>query len=84
MPGQGLGKLKDGAGVAKNQLLHRLFDTPSPWNGNFCKSLIISNNVPRTCVLAFQRLLPKKWCKMLLLVWFSVENSSLLLSAEKP
>ena len=50
MPGQGLGKLKDGAGVAKNQLLHRLFDTPSPWNSNFCKSLIISNNVPRTCV----------------------------------
>ena len=30
MPGQGLGKLKEGAGVAKNQLLHRLFDTPSP------------------------------------------------------
>ena len=52
LPGQGLtfGKLKDGAGVAKNQLLHRLFDTPSPWNSNFCKSLIISNNVPRTCV----------------------------------
>ena len=84
MPGQGLGKLKYGAGVAKNQLLHRLFDTPSPWNSNFCKSLTISNNVPRTCVLAFQRLLPKKWCKMLLLVWFSVENSSLLLSVEKP
>ena len=84
MQGQGLGKLKDGAGVAENQLLHRLFDTPSPWNSNFCKSLIISNNVPRTCVLAFQRLLPKKWCKMLLLVWFSVENSSLLLFVEKP
>ncbi len=33
---------------------------------------------------AFQRLLPKKWCKMLLLVWLSIENSSLLLSAEKP
>ena len=48
--GQGLGKLKDGAGVAKNQLLHRLFDTPSPWNTVFCKSLIIRNNVPRTCV----------------------------------
>ena len=30
MQGQGLGKFKDGAGVAKNQLLHRLFDTPSP------------------------------------------------------
>ena len=86
MPEQGLtfGKMKDGAGVAKNQLLHRLFDTPSPWNSIFCKSLIISNNAPRTCVLAFQRLLPKKWCKMLLLVWFSVENSSLLLYAEKP
>jgi hypothetical protein len=76
--------MKDGAGVAENQLLHRLFDTPSPWNINFCKSLIISNNAPRTCVLAFQRLLPKKWCKMLLLVWFSIENSSLLLSVEKP
>lgn len=86
LPGQGLtfGKLKYGAGVAKKQLLHRLFDTPSPWNSNFCKSLIISNNVPRTCILAFQRLLPKKWCKMPLLVWLSVENSSLLLSVEKP
>ena len=42
--------MKDGAGVAENQLLHRLFDTPSPWNVDFCKSLIISNNVPRTCV----------------------------------
>ena len=84
LPGQGLVKLKDGAGVVKNQLLHRLFDTQSPWNSIFCKSLIMSNNVPRTCVLAFQRLLPKKWCKMLLPVWFSAENSSLLLSAEKP
>ena len=50
MPGQGLGKLKDGAGVAKKQLLHRLFDTPSPWNSILRKSLIISNNIPRTCV----------------------------------
>ena len=56
----------------------------SPCVGVFCNSLIISNNVPRTCVLAFQRLLPKKWCKMLLLVWFSVADYSLLLSAEKP
>ena len=86
MPEQGLtfGKMKDGAGVAKNQLLHRLFDTPSPWNSIFCKSLMISNNVPRTCVLAFQRLLLKKLCKMPLLVWFSVADYSLLLSAEKP
>ena len=52
MPEQGLtfGKMKDGAGVAENQLLHRLFDTPSPWDTDFCKSLIIRNNVPRTCV----------------------------------
>ena len=84
MPGQGLGKLKDGAGVAKNQLLHRLFDTSSPWNTDFCKSLIISNNVPRTCVLAFQRLLLKKLSKMPLLVWFSIADYSLLLSVEKP
>ena len=76
--------MKDGAGVAENQLLHRLFFTSSPCIAVFCKSLIISNNVPRTCVLAFQRLLPKKWCKMLLLVWFSVADYSLLLSAEKP
>ena len=48
--GQVLGKIKEVAGWAENQLLHRLFDTPSPWNGNFCKSLIISNNVPMTCV----------------------------------
>jgi len=36
---QGLhfGKMKDGAGVAKNQLLHRLFFTSSPWNADFCK-----------------------------------------------
>ena len=33
---------------------------------------------------AFQRLLPEKWCKMLLPVWFSVADYSLLLSAEKP
>ena len=33
---------------------------------------------------AFQRLLPKKWCKMLLLVWFSIADYSLLLSVEKP
>ena len=86
MPEQGLtfGKMKDRAEVAENQLLHRLFLTSSPCIVTFCKSLIISNNVPRTCVLAFQRLLPKKWCKMLLLVWLSVENSSLLLSVEKP
>ena len=70
--------------MVKNQLLHRLFFTSSPCIAVFCKSLIISNNVPRTCVLAFQRLLPKKWCKMLLLVWFSVADYSLLLSAEKP
>ena len=70
--------------MAENQLLHRLFDTPSPWNTDFCKSLIIRNNVPRTCVLAFQRLLLKKLCKMPLLVWFSVADYSLLLSAEKP
>ncbi len=52
MPEQGLtfGKMKDGAGVAENQLLHRLFFTPSPWDTDFCKSLIISNNIPRTCV----------------------------------
>ena len=70
--------------MAKNQLLHRLFDTPSPGNSSLHKSLIISNNVPRTCVLAFQRLLPKKWCKIPLLVWFSVADYSLLLSEEKP
>ena len=58
MQGQGLGKLKDGAGVAENQLLHRLFFTSSPCFVTFCKSLIINNNAPRTCVLAFQRLLP--------------------------
>jgi len=48
---QGLhfGKLKDGAGVAKKQLLHRLFFTSSPCIAVFGKSLIISNNVPRTC-----------------------------------
>ena len=33
---------------------------------------------------AFQRLLPEKWCKMPLVVWFSVADYSLLLSAEKP
>ena len=37
-------------GVVENQLLHRLFFTPSPWNADFYKSLIINNNVPRTCV----------------------------------
>ena len=86
MPEQGLtfGKMKDRAEVAENQLLHRLFLTSSPCIAIFYKSLIINNNAPRTCVLAFQRLLPKKWCKMPLLVWLSVENSSLLLSAEKP
>ena len=49
---QGLhfGKLKEVAKVAKNQLLHRLFFTSSPWNADFCNSLIIRNNVPRTCV----------------------------------
>jgi len=49
---QGLhfGKMKDGAGVAENQLLHRLFFTSSPCITTFCKSLIINNNVPRTCV----------------------------------
>ena len=76
--------MKDGAGVAENQLLHRLFFTSSPCITTFCKSLIINNNSTRTCVLAFQRLWPEKWCKMPLLVWFSVANSSLLLSAEKP
>ena len=44
------GKMKDGAEVAENQLLHRLFFTSSPCITTFCKSLIISNNVPRTCV----------------------------------
>ena len=50
-PKQGLhlGKMKDGAGVAEKQLLHRLFFTSSPCDGDFCKSLIISNNVPMTC-----------------------------------
>ena len=33
---------------------------------------------------AFQRLLPEKWCKMPLLVWFGVADTSLLLAAEKP
>ena len=52
LPGQGLtfGKMKDGAGVAKNQLLHRLFFTSSPCVVAFCKSLIINNNSPRTCL----------------------------------
>ena len=36
--------------VAENQLLHRLFFTSSPWNTVFCNSLIISNNIPRTCL----------------------------------
>ena len=36
--------------MAKNQLLHRLFDTPNPLNISLRKLLIISNNVPRTCV----------------------------------
>ena len=43
-------KIKDGAGVEENQLLHRLFFTSSPHIAAFCKSLIISNNIPRTCV----------------------------------
>ena len=42
--------MKDGAGVAENQLLHRLFFTSSPCITTFCKSLIINNNSPRTCV----------------------------------
>ena len=52
MAEQGLtfGKMKDGAGVAENQLLHRLFLTSSPCLVTFCKSLIINNNVPRTCL----------------------------------
>ena len=60
MPEQGLtfGKMKEVAGVAENQLLHRLFFTSRPCVTTFCKSLIINNNAPRTCVLAFQRLLP--------------------------
>ena len=48
--GLAFSKWKHGAGVAENQLLHRLFDTPSPWNIVFCKLLIISNNISRTCV----------------------------------
>ena len=44
------GKLKEVAGVAENQFLHRLFFTSSPCFVIFCKSLIISNNVPRTCI----------------------------------
>ena len=42
MPEQGLhfGKMKEGAGVAENQLLHRLFFTSSPCVAIFCKSLI--------------------------------------------
>ena len=52
MPEQGLtfGKMKDRAEVAENQLLHRLFLTSSPCVAAFCKSLIINNNPPRTCV----------------------------------
>ena len=42
--------MKEVAGVAENQLLHRLFFTSSPCFVTFCKSSIISNNVPRTCV----------------------------------
>jgi len=42
--------MKDGAGVAENQLLHRLFFTSSPCITTFCKSLIINNNSPRTCL----------------------------------
>ena len=49
---QGLhfGKMKDGAEVAENQLLYRLFFTSSPCIAIFYKSLIINNNIPRTCV----------------------------------
>ena len=52
MAEQGLtfGKMTDGAGVAENQLLHRLFFTSSPCVAILCKSLIISNDVPRTCL----------------------------------
>ena len=47
--------MKEVAGVAKNQLLHRLFFTSSPCITTFCKSLIINNNAPsvelhRRCV----------------------------------
>ena len=44
------GKMKEVAGVAENQLLHRLFFTSSPCIAIFCKSLIINNNSTRTCV----------------------------------
>ena len=71
---QGLhfGKMKEVAGVAENQLLHRLFFTSSPCVAIFCKSLIISNNVPRTCALAFQNEVSHTKLRFVLNIWIEV------------